>query len=72
LEKISANPNVALVMTKYGGHISFVEGLCPTGCNFACRLLSDYLQNILVEIKTQNENPNQSTPPFHKPIFTLN
>ena len=57
IEKLSANPNIALVVTKYGGHISFVEGLCPTGCNFACRILKDYLSNILIDIKSENTTP---------------
>ena len=47
VEKIKANPFTAMVWTKHGGHIGFCEGILPTGCNYACRFLRDYLQNVL-------------------------
>ncbi len=79
MEKFLSNPNIALVATKYGGHISFVEGmnnkcflnktlkinrilslyskgLIPTGCNYACRLLNDYLQNVLNDMNQNKSN----------------
>jgi predicted alpha/beta-fold hydrolase len=49
IEKIRANPYLAMVWTKYGGHISFCEGLVPNGCNYACRILTEYLQQVLIE-----------------------
>ena len=50
LEKVKANPNTAMIITKYGGHISFCEGLVPTGCNYTCRILAEYLKHIINEI----------------------
>ena len=50
IEKIRANPNTAMVWTKYGGHISFCEGFWPTSCNYACRVLRDYLQVVVSEM----------------------
>lgn len=54
IEKIKQNPFTAMVCTKYGGHISFCEGLIPTGCNYTCRLLKEYLQYVLNELE-ENE-----------------
>ena len=51
LEAIKANPNLALVWTQYGGHISFCEGLVPVGCNYSCRILSEYIQQVLNEME---------------------
>lgn len=47
IEKIKSNPYTAMVVTKYGGHISFCEGLIPYGCNYTCRILRDYLAHVL-------------------------
>lgn len=84
MDKFSSNPNIALVMTKYGGHISFVEGLCPTGCNYACRLLNDYLSNVILESKSEVKQKREKTvasasavspsssSSLSRPIFDLN
>ena len=55
IEKIKSNPYTALVKTNYGGHISFCEGIFPTGCNFVCRLLREYIQLLITnnQIKGQ-------------------
>jgi hypothetical protein len=47
LDKFRSSPYIALVWTKYGGHISFCEGLMPTGPNYTCRILGDYLKLVL-------------------------
>jgi len=49
IDKIKSNPYTAMIWTKYGGHIGFCEGLLPTGCNYACRILKDYLNNVIIE-----------------------
>jgi predicted alpha/beta-fold hydrolase len=59
LEKIRQNPYTAMVCTKYGGHISFCEGLLPTGCNYTCRLLTDYLNYVLNEIDEEDAKKKQ-------------
>jgi len=43
-EIIKANPFTAMVWTKHGGHIGFCEGILPTGCNYVCRILREYLK----------------------------
>ena len=59
IEQIKANPFTALVHTKYGGHISFCEGLIPTGCNYVCRVLTDYLKSVLDQsTDLKPETPN--------------
>ena len=52
IESIKSNPYTALVKTSYGGHFSFCEGIFPTGCNYVCRVLREYLKNLL----ENNEN----------------
>lgn len=54
IEQIKANPYTALIHTKYGGHIAFCEGLIPSGCNYACRILAEYLNVVLNETKNTN------------------
>jgi len=66
IEKFNSNPNVALVLTKYGGHISFVEGMWPTGCNYACRLFKDYLSQVIAEVDAM---PLESPKPKTKVLF---
>lgn len=61
LEKIRQNPNTAMVITKYGGHISFCEGLLPLGCNYPCRILKEYLQHVLVELEAEIANESKSS-----------
>lgn len=61
LEKIAANPNTALVWTKYGGHISFCEGLIPTGCNYTCRIFREYLQHVIIDVEAKATRPTTST-----------
>lgn len=51
LDKIRQSSYTAMVVTKYGGHISFCESLMPTGCNYVCRVLREYLQHVLSEIE---------------------
>ena len=50
LDSIRANPNTAMIITKYGGHIGFSEGLLPTGCNYTCRVMAEYLKHITTEL----------------------
>lgn len=68
IEQIKANPFTALVATKYGGHVAFCEGLIPTGCNYTCRLLTEYLSIILNDDSQRDVNNNEPS----KVTFTLN
>jgi len=38
--------HVAIVTTKYGGHVGFVEGWIPTGFFWSDRLVSEFLQTV--------------------------
>ena len=59
IEQIKSNPYTALVRTKYGGHIAFCEGLLPTGCNYTCRLLKEFIQIVLSDMEIEPANINQ-------------
>lgn len=59
IEQIKSNPFTALVCTKYGGHIAFCEGLLPTGCNYTCRLLTEYIQIVLSDMENDQNINNQ-------------
>ena len=38
------NPNVALVLTAYGGHIGFLEGIWPRQCTYMDRVFKQFVQ----------------------------
>jgi predicted alpha/beta-fold hydrolase len=59
IEKIRQNPYTGMVITKYGGHISFCEGILPTGCNYTCRILKEYLQHVLNELEEEDLKQSQ-------------
>jgi abhydrolase domain-containing protein 1/3 len=42
--------NVALVLTDFGGHIGFIEGVSPYGPNFADRLFRQLASNIFSNV----------------------
>lgn len=46
LDKIRESPNVAMVLTAFGGHIGFTEGLVPVGTGYADRLMRQYIKAI--------------------------
>ncbi len=84
IEQIKANDYTAMVLTKYGGHISFCEGLLPNGCNYTCRILTEYLKIVLSGLEsenidlnnnlrnTQNFNSNKNNQKSDiQPVFTL-
>ena len=55
VEKVKQNPYTAMVCPRYGGHIGFCEGILPTGCNYTCRLLTEYLNTVLSEIDEEDK-----------------
>ncbi len=65
IDKIKSNPYTAMVWTKYGGHISFCEGVLPVNCNYTCRLLRDYISLLL-------SNQNQVLEPTEVSINKVN
>lgn len=78
VEQIKSNPHTALVSTKYGGHIAFCEGLLPTGCNYSCRILKEYLEIILNDEKCEftagakcSRNIQSDIIVEETPVFTL-
>jgi abhydrolase domain-containing protein 1/3 len=60
-EEIRKNPKVGMVLTKYGGHIAWCEGLNPLNCNFTCRLLTDYIKFAIKEIKEEENKSKKQT-----------
>ncbi|KAH0617784.1 hypothetical protein JD844_016371 [Phrynosoma platyrhinos] len=40
------NPNVALILTSYGGHIGFLEGLWPRKCTYMDRVFKQFVQAV--------------------------
>ena len=47
LNKIKKNPNLAILLTDYGGHIGFMEGPTIRGRSFVERLFSQYVSQML-------------------------
>lgn len=44
VETAKQNPNVALVLTSYGGHIGFLEGIWPRQCTYMDRVFKQFVQ----------------------------
>uniref|UniRef100_A0A8C5KBS6 Abhydrolase domain containing 3 n=1 Tax=Jaculus jaculus TaxID=51337 RepID=A0A8C5KBS6_JACJA len=44
IETAKKNPNVALVLTSYGGHIGFLEGIWPRQCTYMDRVFKQFVQ----------------------------
>ncbi|XP_076410834.1 phospholipase ABHD3 isoform X3 [Peromyscus maniculatus bairdii] len=44
IETAKQNPNVALVLTSYGGHIGFLEGIWPRQCTYMDRVFKQFVQ----------------------------
>ena len=47
VEKIKKNPNLAIILTDYGGHIGFMEGPTIRGRSFVEKLFSQYVSQML-------------------------
>ena len=47
IDNIKRNPYTALIKTKFGGHNGFCETFFPKGCNYVCRIISEYIQIVL-------------------------
>ncbi|CAM4504991.1 phospholipase ABHD3 isoform X1 [Lepidochelys kempii] len=46
IETAKQNPNVALVLTSYGGHIGFLEGMWPRKCTYMDRVFKQFVQAV--------------------------
>uniref|UniRef100_A0A8D2J7X9 Phospholipase ABHD3 n=1 Tax=Varanus komodoensis TaxID=61221 RepID=A0A8D2J7X9_VARKO len=46
VEMAKQNPNVALILTSYGGHIGFLEGLWPRKCTYMDRVFKQFVQAV--------------------------
>ena len=42
--EVEENPNLAMVITKTGGHIGFLEGWIPTGGTWLNRAVNEFIQ----------------------------
>ena len=47
IEHLTSNKNVAVVQTKYGGHIGFTEGLFVKDVSFVEKLFSQYASFVI-------------------------
>ncbi|XP_069476990.1 phospholipase ABHD3 [Ambystoma mexicanum] len=47
VEGAKQNPHVALVLTPYGGHIGFLEGIWPRQCTYMDRLFRQFVQAVV-------------------------
>ncbi|XP_061452751.1 phospholipase ABHD3 [Rhineura floridana] len=47
VEIAKQNPNVALILTSYGGHIGFLEGLWPRRCTYMDRVFKQFVQAVV-------------------------
>lgn len=59
-ELLSSCPNVAMVLTKHGGHVGFTEGLFPRGAGLMEKVLVQYTQ-ALFEQWSQGKYDSSST-----------
>ncbi|XP_063155241.1 phospholipase ABHD3 isoform X1 [Candoia aspera] len=46
VEIAKQNPNIALILTSYGGHIGFLEGLWPRTCTYMDRIFKQFVQAV--------------------------
>ncbi|CAJ0928408.1 unnamed protein product [Ranitomeya imitator] len=46
VESAKQNPNVALVLTAYGGHIGFLEGIWPRQQTYMDRIFKQFVQAV--------------------------
>lgn len=51
LEALAQNPMVSMVLTSYGGHIGFVEGITIHKSNYMERLFSQFAKGIFELVK---------------------
>lgn len=47
-------PNVVMVLTQYGGHVGFTEGLFPRGAGYMEKVLLQYVQALFEQWSTKN------------------
>lgn len=52
IEEASQTKNVAIVTTRYGGHIGFMEGWLPTRYHFSDRLFAQYAKGVFQNTAT--------------------
>jgi len=55
LDKIQKNPNLAIILTDYGGHVGFVEGLMIRDRSIVERLFEQYVTCMLENNNNQKE-----------------
>jgi predicted alpha/beta-fold hydrolase len=50
IHEFERNPNTILILTRYGGHFGFIEGLYPNGPTWIDRLVGQFLATIKSEL----------------------
>ena len=59
---MNENPNLAMVLTKTGGHIGFLEGLFPNGQTWLNRVVDEYIQILIFTDFLQKGGPKKNVP----------
>jgi len=55
-EQSRANENILLAVTARGGHVSFLEGLWPSGASYSDKLTVEFIK-FIVQRQTVNATP---------------
>ena len=45
--EVQENPNLAMILTKTGGHIGFLEGWLPTGGTWMNRVVDEFVRLVI-------------------------
>ena len=53
---LSRCPNVVMVLTQYGGHVGFTEGLFPRGAGYMEKVVLQYVQALFEQWSTDRIN----------------
>lgn len=47
MDKFNQTSDIALILTSYGGHVGFIEGLWPTKTTYADKVCIEFLRALL-------------------------
>ena len=50
-EGATDSSHLAILTTKYGGHVGWMEGWIPNGYFYSDRIFSDYLQTVFMNVE---------------------
>ena len=58
--EVQENPNIAMILTKTGGHIGFLEGWFPSGPTWVNRAVEEFVRLMIFTdfLKSSEDVPN--------------